>query len=64
LVPWREGRVLRKFDPEFSSEDDIAKAFERLGWEVVKLQENRSSWQNVREAALNIRFVIDHLYLG
>jgi hypothetical protein len=40
------------FDPEFSTENDVAKAFAHLGWEVVKLQENRSSWQQVREAAL------------
>lgn len=38
-------------DPEFSTENDVRKAFEYLGHEVVMLQENRATWQQVREAA-------------
>jgi hypothetical protein len=40
------------FDPPFSTENDVAKAFRHLDWEVAQLQENRTSWQHVREAAL------------
>lgn len=41
------------FDPEYSTENDVRKAFEHLGHEVVKLQENRASWQEVRDAAFS-----------
>jgi hypothetical protein len=40
-------------EPEFSTEQDVAKAFRALGHEVVELQENRSSWQQIREAAFD-----------
>lgn len=40
-------------DPEYSTENDVRKAFEHLGHEVVMLQENRVTWQQVREAAFN-----------
>jgi hypothetical protein len=40
-------------EPEFSTEQDVAKAFRALGHEVVELQENRSTWQKIREAALS-----------
>ena len=40
-------------EPEFSTEQDVAKAFRALGHEVVELQENRSTWQQVRDAAFN-----------
>jgi hypothetical protein len=29
-----------------------------LGWEVIKLQENRSTWQEIREAALSSQFLL------
>jgi hypothetical protein len=41
------------FDPEFSTENDVRKAFEHLGHEVLQLQENRASRLQVREAAFN-----------
>jgi hypothetical protein len=41
------------FDPKFSTENDVAKAFEQLGHEVVRLQENRSGWQQVRDGAFD-----------
>jgi hypothetical protein len=44
---------LGNHDPEFSTEQDVAKAFRALGHEVAELQENRSSWQQVREAAFD-----------
>lgn len=40
------------FDPEWSTENDVRKAFEHLGHDVVKLQENTVSIQEVRDAAL------------
>jgi hypothetical protein len=41
------------FGPEWSSENDIRKAFNQLGWQVRQLQENQVSIQQVREAALS-----------
>lgn len=40
------------FGPEWSTENDVRKAFEHLGWEVAKLQEDCSSWEDVRREAL------------
>lgn len=46
------------FEPEFSTENDVRKAFEHLGHEVIKLQEgdqfnpNKASFEKVREEAL------------
>ena len=44
--------LVGNFDPEFSTENDIRKAFEFLSWEVVKLQESRATWLEVREASV------------
>lgn len=41
------------FEPEFSTENDIRKAFEYLGHEVIKIQENRMNALVVREIALS-----------
>lgn len=41
------------FEPEFSTENDIRKAFEFLGHEVVKLQENKINISQVRNTALS-----------
>jgi hypothetical protein len=41
------------FDPQYSTEQDVFKAFRVLGHEVIQLQENCSSWQEVREAAFS-----------
>jgi hypothetical protein len=41
------------FEPEYSTENDVRKAFEHLGWEVVPLQENRVSAQGVRTVAMD-----------
>lgn len=41
------------FNPEWSTENDVRKAFEHLGWEVVRLQENEASWQDIRDSALH-----------
>lgn len=40
------------FGPEYSTENDVRKAFEHLGHEVVKLQENEVSMEQVREQAI------------
>lgn len=39
------------FDPEYSTENDVRKAFEHLGHEVIKLQENRTTVQQLADAA-------------
>lgn len=41
------------FEPEWSTENDVRKAFEHLGHEVIKLQEDKAPWQHVREVTLN-----------
>jgi hypothetical protein len=46
------------FDPPFSTENDVRKAFEHLGWEVIQLQENRTNGQQVRDAAFSSDFVL------
>ena len=43
---------LGNHEPEFSTEQDVAKAFRSLDWEVIELQENRATWQQAREAGL------------
>lgn len=40
------------FEPEYSTENDVRKAFEFLGHKVVQLQENKVSIQQVREQAI------------
>lgn len=40
------------FEPEYSTENDVRKAFEHLGHEVICLQENKTSMQEVRSQAL------------
>ena len=40
------------FDPEYSTENDVRKAFESLGHEVIKLQENKTSIQTAKYWAL------------
>lgn len=37
------------FEPEWSTENDVRKAFEFLGHEVVKLQEDKTPWQVIRD---------------
>lgn len=41
------------FQPEWSTENDVRKAFEYLGHEVIKLQENEVGWEELREVAFN-----------
>lgn len=41
------------FYPEYSTENDVRKAFEFLGHEVMMLQENMVEWQRIREEAFN-----------
>ena len=43
---------LGNHEPEFSTEQNVAKAFRSLDWEVIELQENRATWQQAREAGL------------
>lgn len=43
---------LGNFVPEFSTENDVRKAFEHLGHEVIQLQENRVRIQQIKEVAL------------
>lgn len=40
------------FEPEYSTENDVRKAFEHLGHELIQLQENKVSMEQVREEAL------------
>jgi hypothetical protein len=49
---------LGNHEPEFSTEQDVAKAFRALGHEVTELQENRTSWQQVREAAFDSELLL------
>ena len=39
------------FEPVYSTENDVCKAIEHLGHEVVQLQENKTHWQTLRDAA-------------
>jgi len=41
------------FHPPFSTENDVRKAFEHIGWTVKQLQENEVSIEQVRESALS-----------
>ena len=41
------------FHPEYSTENDVRKAFEHIGWTVKQLQENEVSIEQVRESALS-----------
>jgi hypothetical protein len=45
-------------EPEFSTENDVRRAFVHLGWDVQMLQENRATWHQVREAALSSDLVL------
>ncbi|WP_274919617.1 glycosyltransferase family protein [Streptomyces sp. WZ-12] len=40
------------FKPAYSTENDVRKAFEFLGHQVIPLQENSTRWARVRETAL------------
>lgn len=40
------------FEPEYSTENDVRKAFEYLGHEVIKLQENKTPYPTIHRAAL------------
>lgn len=44
---------LGNFGPPWSTENDYRLAFEALGWDVIRLQENKTSPAAVRAAALN-----------
>lgn len=39
------------FEPEWSTENDVRKAFEHLGWDVIRLQENKTPTSVVRSVA-------------
>jgi hypothetical protein len=42
----------------YSTENDVTKAFRALNWEVTTLQENRATWQQVREAAFSSQLLL------
>lgn len=44
--------------PPWSTENDVRKAFEHLGWQVATLQENKASWQDIRDSAFNSDLVL------
>ena len=46
------------FEPPFSTENDVRKAFEELGHEVIQLQEDKTTWEEVRAAALNSQLLL------
>jgi Glycosyl transferases group 1 len=39
------------FSPPWSTENDVRKAFEHLGWQVACMQEQKASWQDIRDSA-------------
>lgn len=41
------------FAPPYSTENDVAKAFEYIGWNVKKIQENGTTTSQIRELALD-----------
>lgn len=41
------------FNPEFSTENDIRKAFECIGWDVIQLQENQTTIQQIYDNSIN-----------
>ena len=41
------------FQPPYSTENDVAKAFESIGWNVKKIQENGTTIPQIRELALD-----------
>jgi hypothetical protein len=46
------------FEPPWSTEQDVRKAFEYLGHEVMQLQENRATWQEIHEAAFSSELLL------
>lgn len=46
------------FEPEWSTENDVRKAFESLGHEVIQLQENKVAWEQIREAAFSSQLLL------
>lgn len=46
------------FEPEWSTENDVRKAFEYLGWQVIQLQEDKADPLAVREACLQSDLVL------
>lgn len=55
------------FEPEFSTENDVRRAFEFLGHKIIKLQENATNPFEIQRAALNSDMLLitgtwDHLY--
>ncbi len=46
------------FEPEWSTENDVRKAFEHLGHEVIKLQEDKTPWQVTRRVALESNLLL------
>lgn len=46
------------FEPEWSTENDVRKAFEHLGWQVVTLQEQKVSTSEIRDVAMQSDLVL------
>lgn len=46
------------FEPEWSTENDVRKAFEYLGWQVATMQEQKASWQDIRDSAFKSDLVL------
>lgn len=46
------------FGPEYSTENDVRKAFEHLGWEVIQLQENRFNVLEARQQVLESNLLL------
>jgi hypothetical protein len=38
------------FEPEYSTENDVRKAYEAIGWDVIKLQENAIDFEHIEMA--------------
>lgn len=49
------------FGPEYSTENDVRKAFEAIGWNVIPIQENETNVQKIRPLAIEADLV---LYTG
>src|SRR4029450_11448872 len=51
-------RVVGNFEPEFSTENDVGKAFEHLGQEVIRPRRTERAGPQVREAVLDLDLLL------
>src|SRR4029450_4663019 len=51
-------RVVGNFEPEFSTENDVGKAFDHLGQEVIRPRRTERAGPQVREAVLDLDLLL------